>query len=350
MSPGTDAAGPAPGDAGTQDVVTDESPAPDAQEGTSEAGPTDAAFDGASSDASLIADADAASTDAAQVFAVGGHLAGLTTGESLVLQDNSGDDLTLDANGDFVFPATLAAGQPYAVTIETLPTSPIAQTCSVVNGTGTVTGAIPSVAVDCDMLAYFPFRGNAKDASGYGNDAAVTNGVLTTDHSGDASGAYAFTGHGYIDAPMPAGLLPSGNAARTLTAWIEPTFDQSEWGVVYYGSGNCTAKMYGIGRQGGGTAFWSGCNDVQSTLAFPVNAWTFVAIAYDGSGSLAIYANGQSSTSSVNSLATPTTGDLIMGADLSNGVTFTGNIGAVRVYGHALSAAEVQSIYTSAAP
>jgi hypothetical protein len=39
-----------------------------------------------------------------------------------------------------------------------------------------------------------------------------------------------------------------------------------------------------------------------------------------------------------------------MGADLLNGATFTGNLDSVRVYGHALSATEIQSLYTSLDP
>jgi hypothetical protein len=292
-------------------------------------------------------------------YAVGGMLAGLTVGESIVLQDLAGDVLTLSQNGPFTMQTPVAVGTMYGVTIETNPTTPIAQTCSVTNGGGTMGGAaVNNVTVDCDMLAYFPFTGNANDASGYGNNGVVTNATLTADQNGVANSAYAFDGTAYIDAAMPTGFLPNGDASRTLTAWLQPTQDTDEWGVVYWGTGNCEGLQFGIGDQGGDDAtFWGGCDDFESGLAIPVStiaapAWTFVAMVYsqDATTTINVYVNGTSTQGAVNDLGTPATSDLIMGADLINGTYFVGNLDSIRVYGHALSAAEVQSIYTSGAP
>jgi hypothetical protein len=186
----------------------------------------------------------------------------------------------------------------------------------------------------------------------------VTNATLTTDRNGAANGAYAFDGASYIDVAMPAGL-PNGDASRTLTAWVEPTQDTNEWGIVYWGTGNCTGLQFGIGDLNGGKAtFWGGCDDVQSNLIIPVGttmvpAWTFVAMVYSQAEATTItmYVNGTSAQGSIGAaLSTPSASDLVMGADLLNGVYFVGNLDSVRIYGHALIAAEVRSIYTSNAP
>lgn len=80
-------------------------------------------------------------------YSVGGSVAGLASGESLVLLDNGGSATTLAANGPFTFGLTLTSGSSYAVTISTQPPG---QTCSVARGAGTVgSQAVANVAVTC---------------------------------------------------------------------------------------------------------------------------------------------------------------------------------------------------------
>ncbi len=79
-------------------------------------------------------------------FFVGGVLAGLGSGRTLVLQNNAGDDLTLDGNGAFQFSTKITAGTPYAVTIKTQPTS---QTCAVERGNGTAQADVQDVSILC---------------------------------------------------------------------------------------------------------------------------------------------------------------------------------------------------------
>jgi len=66
---------------------------------------------------------------------IGGNIAGLATGASVVLQNNGADTLTLSANGTFVFATALPPSSAYAVTVLTQPSG---QVCAVGNGSGTV--------------------------------------------------------------------------------------------------------------------------------------------------------------------------------------------------------------------
>jgi hypothetical protein len=78
---------------------------------------------------------------------IGGTLAGL--GLNVVLSNNGTDNLTLSANGSFVFATKIAAGSGYAVAVAT---QPLGQTCSVGNATGTVNVAgsdIDNIDVTC---------------------------------------------------------------------------------------------------------------------------------------------------------------------------------------------------------
>ena len=84
---------------------------------------------------------------------IGGTLTGLATGDSVILQDNGGDALTLTANGPFTFKtAVTGPTDAYAVTVNTQPTNPL-QICTVTNGSGTATANVTNVAVSC-VLAY----------------------------------------------------------------------------------------------------------------------------------------------------------------------------------------------------
>ncbi|HEY4446135.1 MAG TPA: hypothetical protein VGN30_17755, partial [Steroidobacteraceae bacterium] len=81
-------------------------------------------------------------------YTVGGTLTGLR-GQGLVLEDNSGNDLSLSSNGAFAFSNRIKKNSAYSVTVKTQPSNPT-QTCSVHNGSGTVSkNNVTNVIVSC---------------------------------------------------------------------------------------------------------------------------------------------------------------------------------------------------------
>jgi hypothetical protein len=54
-------------------------------------------------------------------FTIGGTVTGLGSGQSVVLQNNGGNSLTVSANGPFVFSTQIASGSTYGVTVATTP-------------------------------------------------------------------------------------------------------------------------------------------------------------------------------------------------------------------------------------
>jgi hypothetical protein len=88
-------------------------------------------------------------TQAALYWTVSGMVINLAgNGGGLILQDNGGDNLTVDSNGVFQFPTRVREGSQYTVTVFAQPSAP-AQICSVNNGSGTVLGAVAGITVDC---------------------------------------------------------------------------------------------------------------------------------------------------------------------------------------------------------
>ena len=153
-------------------------------------------------------------------YRVGGVVTGLR-GSGLVIQDNSGNSLTVTANGGFQFSSGIDKGGTYSVTVSTQPSKP-SQTCIVHNGSGTIDNAdITNVIVACNragLVAYAVNQGS-NSISGY---AIASSGALVP-----LSGSpYAATG----TTPVAAVVDPDGvylyvvnNASNTLSIFaIDP--------------------------------------------------------------------------------------------------------------------------------
>ncbi|MDO8519813.1 MAG: hypothetical protein Q7T11_06585 [Deltaproteobacteria bacterium] len=83
-------------------------------------------------------------------YTVGGTVTGLSG--TVGLQNNAGDDLSLTADGSFTFTTAVADESAYAVTVLTQPDT---QTCTVSDGSGTISGAdITGVTVACSTDTY----------------------------------------------------------------------------------------------------------------------------------------------------------------------------------------------------
>ena len=81
-------------------------------------------------------------------YTVGGTVTGLL-GNGLVLRNNGSDDLSINADGAFVFDSAVESGAEYQVAVAADPTDPV-QRCAVANGEGPVISApIDDVLVDC---------------------------------------------------------------------------------------------------------------------------------------------------------------------------------------------------------
>jgi hypothetical protein len=123
-------------------------------------------------------------------YTIGGTVSGLATGDSVVLQDNAVDNLTVSANGVFTFPTSIASGAAYAVTVFTQPANP-AQTCAVTSGSGTATANVSGVTVTCTTNTVTATIG------GTVSGLVASSSVILQDNGGDsltitANGPFTF--------------------------------------------------------------------------------------------------------------------------------------------------------------
>jgi hypothetical protein len=101
-------------------------------------------------------------------YVVGGTVSGLASGQQVTLYDNGADALVIAANGAYRFPAPVAHGGSYAVTVNQQPTG---QVCTVSNFAGTgVTADVGNVDIRCSAASY-KIGGTL---SGLGSGAQVT--------------------------------------------------------------------------------------------------------------------------------------------------------------------------------
>src|SRR5260370_24499664 len=96
------------------------------------------------------------------------------------------------------------------------------------------------------LVAYYPFNGNANDASGNGNNGTVTSAALAVDRFGNPNSAYAFDGvSSLITVPDSASLMITNDI--TVTCWL--SFSQTNFGgagVRFVGKGGDCGRNYGL--------------------------------------------------------------------------------------------------------
>ncbi|MFZ1306414.1 MAG: LamG-like jellyroll fold domain-containing protein, partial [Ferruginibacter sp.] len=219
-------------------------------------------------------------------------------------------------------------------------------------------------ALSQNLVAYYPFNGNANDQSGNAiNPTYIGAGVtLTTDRFGNANSAYNFDGLTGSYIRMPADLLPTTN--RTISLWFNVTDVSNRPGLLGYGgNGSCgTTLIMGLNCTGTGTYFVQGhCGNNGAGYTYPappVNSWYHWVLTINGADQK-IYVNGElkSTTSSFGGSTAVTGKDLALGVITSlNGtapytdanVGYTnGKLDDIRIYNAAMSDAQVMQLYNN---
>lgn len=227
-----------------------------------------------------------------------------------------------------------------------------------------VLAACPTVRADLStgLIAYYPFSGNANDASGNGHNGTVYGATLTADRFGNPGSAYSFDGlNDYVRVPDDPQL--DGMNALTLSLWVKiDSVDHPEAEVLnkyFHYSDTRFDDSYnmGIDRAAGGgqTAFQYATADGYvikiSSVVIPLNSWYHIAGVYTGTkgsiyidGSLAtLWRDDPESPGPLNSIAD----DLLIGCGNSPGGLlkfFDGSIDDVRIYNRALSPTEIEEL------
>ena len=211
--------------------------------------------------------------------------------------DTDGDTLNYDWSAAFgtlsgsgssvIWTAPLNAGNYYII-------------CSVNDGRGGAT--LDSIGVSVrdttikqtgDLVAFYPFNGNANDKSGFNNNGSVSGAVLTADRWGNAQSAYSFDGVNDNIRVLSNSSLNFQNAV-TINFWIKVgEFYDREAYPISHGNWENRWKVSITNKHIRWTVKTNtGIKDLDSETELVKNILYNVTVLYDGID-YEIYINGE---------------------------------------------------------
>ncbi len=201
-----------------------------------------------------------------------------------------------------------------------------------------------------DLIAAYGFE------EGSGNRALDSSGAYHTGTIGGATwtdvgrfgNALSFDGVNDWVTVLDSSLLDL-TGGMTIEAWVNPAAPAADWTTVALRetSGGLAYALYAADDAGRPPAGYvntgSGDRAAAGSSPLPLNTWTHLAATYDGSV-LRLYVNGGLAGSrSVSGNIVASAGAFRIGGNSVWGEYFRGLIDEVRVYGRALSQAEIQA-------
>jgi len=213
--------------------------------------------------------------------------------------------------------------------------------------------------VQAELIGYWPFdegQGTvAADISGNGNDGTFNGSVAWVPGYKDSGVGFDTGGERIVVGPIDP---TAENNAMTLAAWIKwegQDHSIEQQGIIgkrlgwdpgtnikWFWQTNPTGDLLFRADAGdGGTGLWWG----NGALVPFANEWTHVALTWDN-GTAVQYINGEEvSTGNVDFRDTANDTPVTIGCvDSTNTETFVGSIDEARIYSHALTQAEIQTI------
>jgi hypothetical protein len=181
------------------------------------------------------------------------------------------------------------------------------------------------------------------DASGQGNTGTLSSATWTT--AGKVGAALSFNGTSAWVTIADAASLDLTNG-MTIEAWVNPASGTGWRSIVLKESaGGLAYALYSANNGSRPAAYVHTTTDVglNGTSAVPLNAWTHLAMTYDGA-TLQLVVNGiQVSSRALTGSAVATSGALRIGGNSVWGEYFRGLIDEVRIYSRALTITEIQT-------
>lgn len=211
------------------------------------------------------------------------------------------------------------------------------------------------------LVAYFPFSGNANDASGNGNHGSPGTAQLSPDRFGRAQSAYTFNG---VDSVITTARPPTANVENvSMFCWIKPN-KLPQWGMALSlgtatggGTAPCNGYSLGIGDaistttlQGARLTAANACVAwIDGGYVFASTLeWHHVGLVRQA-GRNDFFVDGRLVASRAIAAPSPPT-QFAIGTMLGSDRTisaFNGSIDDVRIYNRALSALDIAYLFAS---
>lgn len=213
------------------------------------------------------------------------------------------------------------------------------------------------------LVAYYPFSGNADDASANGNNAISHGAQLATDRFGVVANSYSFADGAYISTTKSVGF-PTSTHDFTVSVWVSFSAIPSEPQMIFVNK-DINQFQFELQPTSASRAylfFWtgglhSGAADCRTAIStWTLNRW-YNLVVVRSDNVVTIYQDrtivGQSQTLHGNAASTANQ-NLDFGYRSSPGgyacCPLFGQLDDIRVYNRALSASEVEQLYLIEAP
>lgn len=209
-----------------------------------------------------------------------------------------------------------------------------------------VMAQVPSYVPTNGLVGWWPFNGNANDASGNGNNGTVNGATLTADRNGNANKAYSFDG---VDDDI---VVPNSNNLNfssqfSISAWfaIDTYTIDSPLHLIMKGTQNYAIKTaipnrFSFGKQN--------IQDIALTDpgTYDTAVWVNLIIVYNYP-TAEIYINNQlSAVGSANGTFSANISSLTFGSYLSQLFSKT-RIDDIGIWNRALTQQEITALYNS---
>ena len=201
------------------------------------------------------------------------------------------------------------------------------------------------------LVAYYPFSGDTKDASGFHNDGTAGGGSFVNDRFGNPARAYSFDGHTVVTIPNDSILNFQNGITVNFWMTVQAFNGTREQYPISHGSWQNRWK-FSISPNTN-TLRWTVRNsqgvpkDLDSQTKLSIDSLYNVTGAYNGSD-FELYLNGQldAFTSFSGSINTTST-NLTIGEDLPGeyNYSFTGVLDDIRIYNYMLPVSQIAAFY-----
>jgi hypothetical protein len=211
-----------------------------------------------------------------------------------------------------------------------------------------------------NVVAYYPFNGNANDVSGNNMNGTVTSATLTADRLGKPNAAYSFNGTNALIL-LPTTLLPE-NTAFAISFWFEATGNnntgQTAQIIADFRGQYQVAFVYlqpNSPANPGSIEFYIYSSPTTAVIytannSIQLDTWYHIVGNY-GSNGMELYLNGVlAGTQTVNPPGAVSGYNNVLGKDYNVSLSrywVNGSIDELIIYKRKLTAAEVQSIYST---
>jgi hypothetical protein len=205
------------------------------------------------------------------------------------------------------------------------------------------------------LIAWWPFQGNANDATGNGHDATVYDATLTQDRFGNPNSAYQFDGiNDYMDIgngvkpPLPITVcswVKVDDIASSQVIFRNDLLDNSSnrYGIATVCSGG---HLYGFIYEGF-SASWNRRNKISNEALMTAGDWHHFAVVFNSVSDIRLYWDGAEADGSYDGtgsgLSYSPGGNGALGLFYSGSPQyFHGAMDCVLVYDRALTGAEIR--------